>query len=87
MSEMVKVAVDAMGGDNAPLEIVKGAVEAANENSKVKVCLVGAEDIIKKELKKYTYKKEQVEVVNATEVIETAERRLWRSAKRKILPS
>ena len=73
MSEMVKVAVDAMGGDNAPLEIVKGAVEAANENSKVKVCLVGAEDIIKKELKKYTYKKEQVEVVNATEVIETAE--------------
>ena len=37
MSEMVKVAVDAMGGDNAPLEIVKGAVEAANENSKVKV--------------------------------------------------
>ncbi len=73
MSEMVKVAVDAMGGDNAPLEIVKGAVEAANENSKVKVCLIGAEDIIKKELKKYTYKKEQVEVVNATEVIETAE--------------
>ena len=51
MSEMVKVAVDAMGGDNAPLEIVKGAVEAANENSKVKVCLVGAEDIIKKEFR------------------------------------
>lgn len=73
MSEMVKVAVDAMGGDNAPLEIVKGAVEAANENSKVKVCLVGAEDIIKRELEKYTYKKEQVEIVNATEVIETAE--------------
>ena len=30
MAEMVKVAVDAMGGDNAPAEIVKGAVEAAN---------------------------------------------------------
>ena len=73
MSEMVKVAVDAMGGDNAPVEIVKGAIEAVNENSSVKICLVGAEDIIKEELKKYNYKKEQVEIVNATEVIETAE--------------
>ena len=42
MSEMVKVAVDAMGGDNAPSEIIKGALEAANENSSVKICLVGA---------------------------------------------
>ena len=73
MSEMVKVAVDAMGGDNAPVEIVKGAVEAANEDARVKVCLVGAEEIIKEELKKYTYKPEQIEIVNATEVIETAE--------------
>lgn len=73
MSEMVKVAVDAMGGDNAPSEIIKGALEAANENSSVKICLVGAEDIIKKELEKYNYKQEQVEIINATEVIETAE--------------
>ena len=55
MSEMVKVAVDAMGGDNAPSEIVKGAVEAANESSSVKVYLVGAENVIKDELKKYSY--------------------------------
>ena len=31
MNEYIKVAVDAMGGDNAPQEIVKGAVEAVNE--------------------------------------------------------
>ena len=73
MSEMVKVAVDAMGGDNAPGEIVKGAVEAVNENEHVKVFLVGAEDLIREELKKYSYKPEQVETINATEVIETAE--------------
>lgn len=73
MSEMVKVAVDAMGGDHAPAEIVKGAIEAVNADGRVKVCLVGAQDIIEEELKKYTYKPEQVEVVNATEVIETAE--------------
>ncbi len=73
MSELVKVAVDAMGGDNAPEEIVKGAVEAVKESSKVKVYLVGIEDRIKDELKKYTYPSQQVEIVNATEVIETAE--------------
>ena len=41
MAEYVNVAVDAMGGDNAPSEIVKGAVEAVNESSKVKVFLTG----------------------------------------------
>lgn len=73
MAEMVKVAVDAMGGDNAPVEIVKGAIDAVNEAAQVKVFLVGQEDVVKQELSKYTYNQEQVEVVNATEVIETAE--------------
>ncbi|TCL55663.1 phosphate:acyl-[acyl carrier protein] acyltransferase [Kineothrix alysoides] len=73
MSELVKVAVDAMGGDNAPEEIVKGAVEAVKESSKVKIYLVGIEDRIKDELKKYNYPSQQVEIVNAAEVIETAE--------------
>ena len=62
-----------MGGDNAPFEIVKGAVDAVNENRKVKVYLVGKEDAVNAELAKYTYAKEQVEVVHASEVIETAE--------------
>ena len=69
----VKVAVDAMGGDNAPVEIIKGAIMATKESAKLKVYLVGKEDIVKEELKKYTYNEEQVEVVHASEVIETAE--------------
>lgn len=73
MDEMTRVAVDAMGGDNAPVEIVKGAVDAVNENSKIKVYLVGVQERVETELSKYTYNKEQIEVVNATEVIETAE--------------
>jgi len=73
MAEFVNVAVDAMGGDNAPLEIVKGAIEAVNENSHVKVFLTGQEDKINSELAKYTYNKEQVEVVPASEIIEMAE--------------
>ena len=73
MSELVKVAVDGMGGDNAPVEIVKGAVEAINESNKVKIYLTGPKDVLEKELAGYTYQKEQLEVVPATEVIETAE--------------
>lgn len=70
---MIKIAVDAMGGDNAPSEIVKGAVEAVSERPDITVCLTGQEDIIKKELEKYTYKKEQIDIVPASEVIETGE--------------
>jgi len=74
MSEVTTtVALDAMGGDNAPVEIVKGAVEALGKNEHVKVILVGVEDTIRAELKKYSYDESRIEVVNATEVIETAE--------------
>lgn len=73
MEEMTRVAVDAMGGDNAPFEIVKGAVEAVNENQKIKIYLTGREQAVRAELDKYTYDKERIEVVNADEVIETAE--------------
>ena len=73
MAEYVNVAVDAMGGDNAPAEIVKGAVEAVNADKRVKVFLVGKEPVIREELKAYSYDAEQLEVVHAEEVIETAE--------------
>lgn len=73
MSELIKVAVDAMGGDNAPAEIVKGAVEAVQARSDIRVFLVGHEDAVRQELGKYTYTQDQIQVVNAQEVIETAE--------------
>lgn len=73
MSETVRVVVDAMGGDNAPGEIVKGAVEAVNSDSDIQVILTGRQEAIEAELAKYTYKKEQIEVVHCEEVIETAE--------------
>ncbi|WP_317854138.1 phosphate acyltransferase PlsX [Chakrabartyella piscis] len=72
MEKRICVVVDAMGGDNAPVEIVKGAVDAVNELN-VNVKLVGPEDVINAELAKYTYNKEYIEVVNATEVISTDE--------------
>lgn len=69
MKDMVRVALDAMGGDNAPAEIVKGAIEAVNEKEQIQVLLVGKEEEIQKELKKYSYSEEQIKVVKADEVI------------------
>lgn len=73
MSEYIKVAVDAMGGDYASQEPVKGVVEALQEKPELYVYLVGQEDVLKKELDKYTYPKERLEVVHASEIIETGE--------------
>lgn len=66
---LVKVAVDAMGGDNAPKEVVKGAVEAVNNIDNLEVILVGKEEQVNAELKGYQYDSNRVKVVNATEVI------------------
>ncbi|MCI8835861.1 MAG: phosphate acyltransferase PlsX [Ruminococcus sp.] len=73
MSEITRVALDAMGGDNAPEEIVKGAVEAVKKQKQIQVLLVGKEEILKQQLSAYTYPKEQIEIVHASQVIETAE--------------
>lgn len=73
MQDIVIVAVDAMGGDNAPDEIIKGAVTAVNLADNIKVILVGDESKIQEELSKYEYNKEQIEILNATEKITTSE--------------
>lgn len=64
----VRVAVDAMGGDYAPFEIVKGAVQAAGEDG-VEIILVGIEDVVRKELARYDAANLPLRVVNASEVI------------------
>lgn len=73
MQDITKVVLDAMGGDNAPAEIVKGAINAVSARNDIKVILVGQEDVVKEELAKYSYPAEQIEVVHAPEVIEMAE--------------
>lgn len=67
MERNIVVAIDAMGGDNAPFEIVKGVVEAVKLYP-VKVLLVGKEDIVNKELSSYSYEKESIDVINATKL-------------------
>lgn len=73
MSEITKVALDAMGGDNAPGAIVRGAIDVVAKRQDIHIFLVGQENVIEEELNKYEYPKEQISIVNATEIIETAE--------------
>lgn len=74
MAEIVKIVVDAMGGDNAPAEPVKGAVEAVTERKDIQVILTGQKDVIEKELSKYPdCPKERIRIVHTSQVIETAE--------------
>lgn len=67
-----KIVVDAMGGDYSPEEIIKGAVEAA-QNLNVNLILAGREETIEGELGKYIYPKEKIEILNASEIIGTDE--------------
>lgn len=84
MAEVVRVVVDAMGGDYAPVEPVKAAVEAVKERDDIQVILTGVEDVVQAELKKYQdYPKDRIQVVNATEVIETAEPPVFAIRKKK----
>lgn len=73
MSTNVRVAVDAMGGDNAPGEIVKGAIQALEAQKNFTLVLVGQKKPLEAELKKYQYDTSRVQAVFAEEVIGMAE--------------
>ena len=73
MSERIRVAVDAMGGDNAPQAIVEGSLQAVAEKDDIDVIFVGKQDQIEKALSGYSYDKSRVSILHASEVIETDE--------------
>jgi glycerol-3-phosphate acyltransferase PlsX len=71
-NQKVSIAVDAMGGDHAPGEIVKGAVMAV-KNDDVEVALVGPPDIVEAELAKYNVADLPIRCVPADETINETE--------------
>lgn len=75
------IAVDGMGGDNAPGAIVQGCVDAVKEYG-VNIIITGPEELIEGELRKYNYAKDKIRIVNATEVISPDEEPV-RALKRK----
>ena len=73
MNTNVRVAVDAMGGDHAPGEIVKGALQALESQKNLTLIFIGQQKPLEAELKKYSYDAGRVQTVFAEEVIEMAE--------------
>ena len=73
MGDLVRVAVDAMGGDNAPSAVVEGAVNAVNHHEEIAVTLVGQETKIKEALAGKDYPADRLRIHHASEVIEMAE--------------
>ncbi|MGI6133525.1 MAG: phosphate acyltransferase PlsX [Christensenellales bacterium] len=65
----MKIVVDAYGGDYAPFEILKGAVDALNKEKGFSVVLIGKEKEIKEILRKFDFDASRVEIINAEEVI------------------
>ena len=65
----MKIALDAFGSDNAPLPEVEGAVLAIKEDVCSKIYLVGKQDELERQLSKFFYPKERIEIVHATEVV------------------
>ena len=65
----MKIAIDGMGGDNAPQAVVEGVVQALNEYADLEMYITGPKDKIEAELSKHNYPKERVVIVGANEVI------------------
>ena len=66
----MKIALDAMGGDNAPDVVIRGSKDAlARQTNIEKLFLVGDEKIIKAECEKHGLNDRRVQIVHATEVI------------------
>ena len=66
----MRIIVDAMGGDNAPLEIVRGAINAAKARPELEIVLVGREDEVNAAAAQCGGLVKNVTVQNATEVID-----------------
>lgn len=73
MSTNVRVAVDAMGGDYAPGEIIKGALQALEAEQNLTLIFTGRQKPLENELKKYQYDASRVQTVFAEEVIGMSE--------------
>lgn len=66
----IKISIDCMGGDHGPSVTIPAAVSFANHEPDAELILVGLEDVIRVELKKFSADKHpRISIVNATEVV------------------
>jgi glycerol-3-phosphate acyltransferase PlsX len=71
---MMRIAIDAMGGDKAPLVNVKGALDAVSHSSNLEVVLVGRKDTIQQCLHSLGEPEDSLEIIDSPQVIEAHEK-------------
>lgn len=69
----IRIAIDAMGGDYAPGEIVKGAAAAVKKDDDIEVILVGPTNTVEAELAKYDISGLPIRYVNSDDFIQEGE--------------
>lgn len=79
----MKIAIDGMGGDNAPVAVIEGAIQALNEYDNIELYITGPKGTIDSELAKYTYAKDKIIVIDAKEVISPNEHPVMALRKKK----
>lgn len=70
---MIKIVIDAFGGDNAPVEIVKGAINAIKKNEDIHIVLAGDEEKLKSLVSQYKYDVERLSFLDAKDIISNDE--------------
>ena len=79
----MRIAIDGMGGDNAPQAVINGVIQALNEYNDLEFYITGPEEVIKEQLAKEGYNGDKINIVDAKEVISTNEHPVMAIRKKK----
>ena len=79
----MKIAIDGMGGDNAPKAVIEGVIQALKEYKGIEYYITGPKEQIEEELKKYQYDEKLINIVDAREVISPNEHPVMALKKKK----
>ena len=79
----MKIAIDGMGGDNAPKAVVEGVIKALEEYKGIEYYITGPKEQIEEELKNYNYDKTLVNIIDAREIISPNEHPVMALKKKK----
>ena len=79
----MRIAIDGMGGDNAPQAVIDGVLQAIKEFNDIEFFITGPEDIIKEQLNKENYNGDKITIVDAKEIISTNEHPVMAIRKKK----